>query len=295
MRAVDDLIAEGVSGRRVLVRTDLNVPLDKSTGDDHRRRPDPGQPAHAAGAPGRRRPGDRGRAPRPAKGAPDPQYSLAPVAARLGELLGVPVPLAADVAGDDARARAGALADGDVLLLENVRFEAAETSKDDAERGRARRPAGRPRRLLRGRRVRRRAPQARLGVRRRRAAAALRRPAGRPRARGAHPADQRPGAALRGRARRLEGQRQAGGHRGAAAQGRPAARRRRHVLHVPRRAGSRRRAARCWRPTRSTPAGGCWPRPATGSCCRSTSSAPTAFSADAETSVVAGRRRSRTG
>jgi phosphoglycerate kinase len=69
------------------------------------------------------------------KGAPDPQFSLAPVAARLGELLGVTVPLAADVAGDDARAKADALGDGDVLLLENVRFEAAETSKDDAERG----------------------------------------------------------------------------------------------------------------------------------------------------------------
>ena len=69
------------------------------------------------------------------KGAPDPQFSLAPVAARLGELLGTTVPLAADVAGDDAQAKAAALADGDVLLLENVRFEAAETSKDDAERG----------------------------------------------------------------------------------------------------------------------------------------------------------------
>ena len=69
------------------------------------------------------------------KGAPDPQYSLAPVAARLGELLGAEVPLATDVAGDDARQKAGALGDGGVLLLENVRFEAAETSKDDAERG----------------------------------------------------------------------------------------------------------------------------------------------------------------
>jgi phosphoglycerate kinase len=69
------------------------------------------------------------------KGAPDPQFSLAPVAARLGELLGAKVPLAADVAGDDAQAKAAALGDGDVLLLENVRFEAAETSKDDAERG----------------------------------------------------------------------------------------------------------------------------------------------------------------
>jgi len=69
------------------------------------------------------------------KGVPDPQFSLAPVAARLGELLGTTVPLAADVAGDDARVQAEALADGGVLLLENVRFEAAETSKDDAVRG----------------------------------------------------------------------------------------------------------------------------------------------------------------
>ena len=66
---------------------------------------------------------------------PTRQYSLAPVAARLGELLGSDVPLAADVAGDDAQAKAAALGDGDVLLLENVRFEAAETSKDDAARG----------------------------------------------------------------------------------------------------------------------------------------------------------------
>ena len=86
MRSLDDLLSEGVSGRRVLVRA-------------------------------------------------DPQFSLAPVAARLGELLGSTVPLAADVAGDDARAKAAALGDGEVLLLENVRFEAAETSKDDAERG----------------------------------------------------------------------------------------------------------------------------------------------------------------
>jgi phosphoglycerate kinase len=61
--------------------------------------------------------------------------SLAPVAARLGELLGVPVPLAADVAGESAKATAAALADGQAAMLENVRFEPAETSKDDAERG----------------------------------------------------------------------------------------------------------------------------------------------------------------
>jgi phosphoglycerate kinase len=135
MRSVDDLIGEGVSGRRVLVRTDLNVPLDKQSGaisDDGRIR---------ASLPTLRALRDAGarvivaaHLGRP-KGAPDPQFSLAPVAARLGELLGATVPLAADVAGDDARAKAEALGDGDVLLLENVRFEAAETSKDDAERG----------------------------------------------------------------------------------------------------------------------------------------------------------------
>jgi phosphoglycerate kinase len=135
MRAVDDLISEGVSGRRVLVRTDLNVPLDKQTGaitDDGRIRAslptlqalrDAGARVLVAAHLGR------------PKGAPDPQFSLAPVAARLGELLATSVPLAADVAGDDAKAKAEALTDGDVLLLENVRFEAAETSKDDAARG----------------------------------------------------------------------------------------------------------------------------------------------------------------
>ncbi|SNS22466.1 phosphoglycerate kinase [Geodermatophilus pulveris] len=135
MRTLDDLLAEGVSGRRVLLRADLNVPLDKATReitDDGRIRAslptlqalrDAGARVVVAAHLGR------------PKGAPDPQYSLAPVAARLGGLLGVEVPLAADVAGEDAQARAGRLGDGDVLLLENVRFEAAETAKDDAERG----------------------------------------------------------------------------------------------------------------------------------------------------------------
>jgi phosphoglycerate kinase len=135
MRSVDDLIGEGVSGRRVLVRTDLNVPLDKQTGaitDDGRIRAslptlqalrDAGAKVIVAAHLGR------------PKGTPDPQFSLAPVAARLGELLGTTVTLAADVAGADAQAKAAALGDGDVLLLENVRFEAAETSQDDAERG----------------------------------------------------------------------------------------------------------------------------------------------------------------
>ena len=135
MRSLDDLLAEGVSGRRVLVRADLNVPLDKTTRaitDDGRIR------ASLPTLRALREAGARvvvaAHLGRP-KGAPDPQYSLAPVAARLGELLGTEVPLAADVAGEDAQAKAGQLGDGDVLLLENVRFEAAETSKDDAERG----------------------------------------------------------------------------------------------------------------------------------------------------------------
>jgi phosphoglycerate kinase len=135
MRSVDDLIAEGVSGRRVLLRADLNVPLDKQTReitDDGRIRAslptlqalrDAGAKVIVAAHLGR------------PQGTPDPQFSLAPVAARLGELLGTTVPLAGDVAGADAQAKAAALGDGDVLLLENVRFEAAETSKDDAARG----------------------------------------------------------------------------------------------------------------------------------------------------------------
>jgi phosphoglycerate kinase len=135
MRSVDDLLADGVSGRRVLLRADLNVPLDKQTraiSDDGRIRAslptlqalrDAGAKVIVAAHLGR------------PKGEPDPQFSLAPVAGRLGELLGTSVPLAADVAGEDARQQVAALGDGDVLLLENVRFEAAETSKDDAARG----------------------------------------------------------------------------------------------------------------------------------------------------------------
>lgn len=67
-------------------------------------------------------------------GKPDPALSLAPVAAKLGEELGTTVQLSDDVVGADAKARAGGLADGDVLLLQNIRFDPRETSKDDAER-----------------------------------------------------------------------------------------------------------------------------------------------------------------
>ncbi|WP_138759223.1 phosphoglycerate kinase [Modestobacter altitudinis] len=135
MKSVDQLLAEGVAGRRVLLRADLNVPLDKVTNeitDDGRIRAS--LPTIAALRDAGARVVVAAHLGRP-KGEPDPQFSLAPVAARLGELLGTDVPLAADVAGPDASARAAALTDGQVLLLENVRFEAAETSKDDAVRG----------------------------------------------------------------------------------------------------------------------------------------------------------------
>jgi phosphoglycerate kinase len=134
MRSVDDLLAEGVRGRRVFLRADLNVPLDKTTGaitDDGRIRAS--LPTLQALQDGGARITMASHLGRP-KGAPDPRFSLAPVAARLSELLGAEVVLAADVAEEDATLRNNGLADGDVLLLENVRFEPGETSKDDGER-----------------------------------------------------------------------------------------------------------------------------------------------------------------
>ena len=131
MRTIDDL--GDLRGRRVLVRSDLNVPLDGSTiTDDGRIR---------ASVPTLARLRDAGarvvvtaHLGRP-KGSPDPAYSLAPVAARLGALLGFQVAFASDTVGDSARATVDGLSDGDVAVLENVRFNAGETSKDDAERG----------------------------------------------------------------------------------------------------------------------------------------------------------------
>lgn len=132
VKTLKDLLAEGVSGRAVLVRSDFNVPLD---GD---KITDPGR--IIASLPTLNALIDAGakvviaaHLGRP-KGTPDPKYSLAPVAERLGEELGRNVQLAADVVGSDALARAEGLTEGDVLLLENVRFDARETSKVDAER-----------------------------------------------------------------------------------------------------------------------------------------------------------------
>ncbi|MGA5819511.1 phosphoglycerate kinase [Kitasatospora sp. NPDC094028] len=129
MKTIEDL---DVAGKRVFVRADLNVPLEGSTiTDDGRIR---------AVAPTIAKLVERGarvvvasHLGRP-KGAPDPQFSLAPAAERLGEILGRNVVFAADTVGDSAKAAVAGLGDGDVALLENLRFNAGETSKDDAER-----------------------------------------------------------------------------------------------------------------------------------------------------------------
>ncbi len=133
MKKLDDLLAEGVEGRRVFVRADLNVPLDgKTITDDGRIRAvlptvralsDAGARVIVASHLGR------------PKGAPDPKYSLEPVARRLGELLERPIAFATDTVGESAKAVTASLASGDVALLENLRFNAGETSKDEAERG----------------------------------------------------------------------------------------------------------------------------------------------------------------
>ncbi|HMY09401.1 MAG TPA: phosphoglycerate kinase, partial [Marmoricola sp.] len=120
-------------GKRVLVRSDLNVPLDGLTiTDDGRIRASLPtiQALRQAGA----RVVVMAHLGRP-KGAPDPAYSLKPVASRLGELLGIDVAFAQDTVGESARTVVAGLGDGQVALLENVRFNVGETSKDDQERG----------------------------------------------------------------------------------------------------------------------------------------------------------------
>ncbi|MFD3522922.1 phosphoglycerate kinase [Streptomyces sp. NPDC058653] len=133
MKTIDELLDEGVAGKRVFVRADLNVPLNGTTiTDDGRIRAV--QPTVARLAEAGARVIVASHLGRP-KGAPDPAFSLAPAAARLGELLGADVAFATDTVGDSAKAVAGALKDGQVAVLENLRFNPGETSKDDAERG----------------------------------------------------------------------------------------------------------------------------------------------------------------
>ncbi|HKY56452.1 MAG TPA: phosphoglycerate kinase [Aeromicrobium sp.] len=130
VRTIEDL--GDLRGKRVLLRSDLNVPLDGQTiTDDGRIR---------ASLPTIQRLVDAGarvlvvaHLGRP-DGEPNPAYSLAPVAGRLGELLGRDVAFATDTVGEDAQRVASRLQDGEVALLENVRFNAGETSKDDAIR-----------------------------------------------------------------------------------------------------------------------------------------------------------------
>jgi phosphoglycerate kinase len=139
VRTIDDL--GDLRGKRVLVRSDLNVPLDDN-------------PPQAGGAPSRITDDGRIRASLPTlqrladagarvlvvahlgrpEGEPNPAYSLAPVAGRLSELLGSDVAFASDTVGQDAQNVANRLQDGGIALLENVRFNAGETSKDDAIR-----------------------------------------------------------------------------------------------------------------------------------------------------------------
>jgi phosphoglycerate kinase len=130
MKTINDF---EVAGQRVLVRDDLNVPLDRArVADDGRIRS--ALPTLTALLDREAKVIICAHLGRPA-GKPDPKYSLAPVAARLSELLGRPVKLAADVTGPSARAAVTALPPGGVVMLENLRFDARETSKDDAQRG----------------------------------------------------------------------------------------------------------------------------------------------------------------
>ncbi|MHB1290381.1 phosphoglycerate kinase [Georgenia sp.] len=130
MKTIEDL--GDLRGKRILVRSDFNVPLDGTTiTDDGRIRA--ALPTLTALVDAGARVIVTAHLGRP-KGTPDAKYSLAPVAARLGELLGKAVTLAADTVGESARSVVAGLADGEVALLENIRFDARETSKDDAER-----------------------------------------------------------------------------------------------------------------------------------------------------------------
>ena len=132
IKTVQDLINEGVQGRHVLVRADLNVPLSDGNITDPGRI-DASVPTLKALLEAGARVVVSAHLGRP-KGEFKDEFSLAPVAEALSERLDQWVPLATDVTGEDAHERANGLDDGDILLLENVRFDGRETSKDEAER-----------------------------------------------------------------------------------------------------------------------------------------------------------------
>ncbi len=131
LRTLDSL--GSLAGKRVIVRVDFNVPLKEGviTDDGRIRAALPtlnhliNQGARVIACSHLGRP----------DGAPDPKYSLEPVAQRLSELLGKPVAFANDTVGESAQTAASALEDGDVAVIENLRFNAGETAKDAGERG----------------------------------------------------------------------------------------------------------------------------------------------------------------
>lgn len=133
VKTLADLLADGVAGRGVLVRCDLNVPLDGSGAITDPGRIDASVPTLKALSDAGAKVVVTAHLGRPKDGA-DPSLSLSPVAAALAERLGRHVQLASDVVGTDALARAEGLTDGDILLVENIRFDPRETSKDDATR-----------------------------------------------------------------------------------------------------------------------------------------------------------------
>ncbi len=235
MKTLDDL--GDVRGKRVLVRSDLNVPLDGTTiTDDGRIR---------ASVPTIQALRDRGarvvvcaHLGRP-KGVPEARYSLAPVVARLSELLDAPVSFASDTVGDDANNVVDGLEDGDVALLENLRFNPGETSKDDKERGGFADDLASLADLY---------VDDAFGAVHRKHASVYDVPQRLPHAAGGlvldevevlHRLTTDPAPAVRGRPRRREGVRQAGGGRQPARDGRSAAHRRRHGLHLPQGPGTR--------------------------------------------------------
>lgn len=134
VKTIDDLLKEGVSGRHILVRSDFNVPLDDNGTITDAGRIDASLPTLKALTEAGAKVIVMAHLGRP-KGEVNPKFSLQPVAEALSEKLGQYVALAGDVSGEDAHERANGLTEGDVLLLENVRFDPRETSKDDAERG----------------------------------------------------------------------------------------------------------------------------------------------------------------
>ncbi|MCG7275377.1 phosphoglycerate kinase [Corynebacterium singulare] len=133
-KTLDDLLAEGVEGRHVLVRSDFNVPLDDEGNITDSGRITASLPTIKALIEGGAKVILSAHLGRP-KGEVNEKYSLAPVAEALSEALDQYVALAGDVSGEDAHERANGLNEGDVLLVENVRFDPRETSKDEAERG----------------------------------------------------------------------------------------------------------------------------------------------------------------